>query len=293
MLGLLAWGVLQTWYLPVTATSDVGEPAALCRLPSPGFSFYGGLDRMTALQLNVAPFCPADVLSMQEFWQPSSPLQTLFSPATVPLDANPYTPPRPPSLAARFLEAGPAMAPPIPTPTRPPLRSLPRAEYFAQSTLPQGGLAMYYNAGVMQEVLANRLRMGHVGVCNECIGYVALLHAGDLNRKVWLQWSDGVVEGPFLVADAAAPQHVDLLIARRWVVDVDFRTAQRRGLVGPTWVVVLADPSQAMAPPLQGERPAHATRLPVITPAATPVAPSGPAALLGSGDADSLAAPSD
>jgi hypothetical protein len=146
----------------------------------------------------------------------------------------------------------------------------------------------------MQEVLANRINMGHVAVCQECVGYVALLRAGDLNRKVWLQWADGKIEGPYLVADAAAPHHIEQLLARNWVVDVDFRTAERRGIFSPTWVAVLADPAQAVpvpawALPLPAPTP---TPLPTFTPTSMPVAEatSASGALLMVGEA---APPSD
>lgn len=149
----------------------------------------------------------------------------------------------PPVLATTLLHDGPALSPSVPAPTALPRVSYPAVDLYTPSPLPLYGYAMYYNVGVMQEVLANRINMGHVVACPECIGYVALLRAGDLNRKVWLQWNDGVIEGPFLVVDAAAPQHVAHLLARNWVVDVDDRTAQRRGVFGPTWAAVLADPA--------------------------------------------------
>lgn len=144
--------------------------------------------------------------------------------------------------------------------------------YNEASLLPLAGLAMYYNPEVMQEVVLNRLAMGDVSVCNECIGQVALLRVGDLNRRVWLQWEDGKIEGPFLVADVAAPQHVAYLLARNWVVDVDYRTALRKGMTAPVPVTVLAGPSTT-APQLaisgtpatmliSSDTPATATALP-------------------------------
>jgi hypothetical protein len=57
-----------------------------------------------------------------------------------------------------------------------------------------------------------------------------------------LQWADGTVEGPFLVVDVAAPQHIAQLLARNWVVDVDYPTAVRREIVNPVPVTVLAAP---------------------------------------------------
>jgi hypothetical protein len=115
--------------------------------------------------------------------------------------------------------------------------------YSDASPLPAQGRAMYYNPGVMAEVLAYRLNLGHVTPCPECIGYAALLRSGDINRKVWIQWPDGVVDGPYLVVDVAAKQHVGTLLARNWVVDVDHETAARRGMNQPLAVTVLAGPA--------------------------------------------------
>ena len=99
---------------------------------------------------------------------------------------------------------------------------------------------MYYNPGIMQTVLSFRLEVGHVALCQECVGYVALMRREDINRRVWLEWEDGVVEGPFLVIDTAAKQHVASLISRNWVVDVDYETALRRGMNRPLPVTVWA-----------------------------------------------------
>ena len=110
------------------------------------------------------------------------------------------------------------------------------------SVLPVHGKAMYYNPGIMDQVLEYRLALGQVAPCHECVGYVALLRSGDLNRKVWIEWGQGDVEGPFLVIDVAATQHVPMLLARQWVVDVDYATALRRSMVGPVYVRVLDAP---------------------------------------------------
>jgi hypothetical protein len=145
------------------------------------------------------------------------------------------------------------------------------ATYRQQSSLPVSGYAMFYNPHVMPEVVSNRLAMGQISSCGECVGQVALLRAGDLNRRVWLQWADGTVEGPYLVVDVAAQQHVAQLLARNWVVDVDYRTAMRRGMAGPVWVTVWGSPppasqeQQAPFAPLYPTLPAQ-TPPPTITP---------------------------
>jgi hypothetical protein len=99
--------------------------------------------------------------------------------------------------------------------------------YAAATPLPVSGKAMYYNPGVMETVLENRLKFERVELCEECIGRVAMLRFGDVNRKVWLQFYGSHLEGPFHVIDAAATQHVGMLIDRDWILDVDYQTAQR------------------------------------------------------------------
>lgn len=112
----------------------------------------------------------------------------------------------------------------------------------AASVLPAIGKAMYYNPGIMDQVLSYRLALAQVSPCPECVGYAALLRGGDLNRKVWIQWAEGDVEGPFLVIDVAASQHVSSLLARQWVIDVDYATAIRRAMNAPRYVTVLDSP---------------------------------------------------
>jgi len=105
-------------------------------------------------------------------------------------------------------------------------------------SFPRSGRAMYYNPGIMAQVLSFRMQSNHVSTCPECVGYVALLNRSDLNRKVWIEWDDGDIEGPFLVIDCAAKQHVESLLSRNWVVDVDYATAMRRGMYNPLPVTV-------------------------------------------------------
>ncbi len=115
--------------------------------------------------------------------------------------------------------------------------------YWAASPLPISGLAMYYNPGVMERVLAFRREAGHVTECPGCIGYAAMLRAGDLDRRVWIKRPGHLEEGPFWVIDVAATKHVGYLLQRGWVVDVDYQTAQRWGMRGPIPVTVLDQPS--------------------------------------------------
>jgi hypothetical protein len=105
--------------------------------------------------------------------------------------------------------------------------------YSSQTPLPASGKAMYYNPGVMEKVVENRLKFKRIEICEECIGRVAMLRFGDVNRKVWLQFYGSHLEGPFHVTDTAATQHVGMLLARDWVLDVDYQTAQRWGMRMP------------------------------------------------------------
>lgn len=114
--------------------------------------------------------------------------------------------------------------------------------YYDTTPLPVSGLAMYYAPNVMENVAQYRLRVNNIEGCEECVGSVALLRAGDLDRKVWIQQEGGEVEGPFQVLDVAARHHIPSLLARNWVVDVDYDTAMRWGMRGPVPVTILDEP---------------------------------------------------
>ena len=114
--------------------------------------------------------------------------------------------------------------------------------YYDTTPLPVSGLAMYYAPNVMENVAQYRLRVNNIEGCEECVGSVALLRAGDLDRKVWIQQEGGEVEGPFQVLDVAARHHIPSLLARNWVVDVDYDTAMRWGMRGPVPVTILGEP---------------------------------------------------
>lgn len=118
--------------------------------------------------------------------------------------------------------------------------------YWERSALPQAGLATYYAAGLMESVQWRREVNGQIGGCAECVGAVALLRAGDIGRKVWLQPPGGEPVGPFLVVDCARRQDVMPLLARNWVVDISYELGQIWGMVRPLEnVTVLEDPAEA------------------------------------------------
>jgi hypothetical protein len=119
----------------------------------------------------------------------------------------------------------------------------PKQPYHTPSQLPVYGQSMYYNPGVMARVIRYRLRVGRVTPCPECIGCVAMLRAGDLNRRVWLKLTDGAVEGPFWVTDVAARHDIPRLMALGWAVDVDWETAQRWQFQMPKVTILEAPPA--------------------------------------------------
>lgn len=123
-----------------------------------------------------------------------------------------------------------------------------RPGYWEASILPVQGMAMYYNPGVFEQVLDFRFKNNHITPCDECIGHVALLRGGDINRRVWLQRENQRMEGPFWVVDAAAFKHIPTLLSRNWVIDVDHNTAMRWRMSGPIPITIYdADSPEAQA----------------------------------------------
>jgi hypothetical protein len=106
------------------------------------------------------------------------------------------------------------------------------------------GKATYYDRGVMEEVFANRLAMGHVKTCAECVGYAALPTPADLGKRIWVR-NERTEEwrGPLLAIDCAAPGDLAAMQAGGVVVEVDFATATAWKMAGPIPVeVVFAQP---------------------------------------------------
>jgi hypothetical protein len=118
--------------------------------------------------------------------------------------------------------------------------------YWEPSALPLTGLATYYAAGLMESVQWRRESSGQLSACPECVGAVALLRAGDIGRKVWLQPPGGEPVGPFLVVDCARRQDVIPLLARNWAVDISYELGQIWGMRRPLdGVIVLEDPADS------------------------------------------------
>lgn len=105
---------------------------------------------------------------------------------------------------------------------------------------PYLGRAMYYADGVMNDVLENRRGQFPESMVKDCEdgtdpkykGCVALLRSGDMGREIWMKRPGQRPEGPFLVIDVASKRDVSCLLYRSWVVDIDFGTAERWGMVG-------------------------------------------------------------
>jgi len=155
-----------------------------------------------------------------------------------------------------------------------------RPGYYEQTVFPVQGISTYYNPGIMEQVLEYRFKSKDITDCPECIGYIALVRAGDINRRVWMQMDDGTVEGPYLVADCAGRNHVARLLRIGWGVDVDWQTAQR-------WEMKMRNVTLLDAPPEewaqtiatigeQREALAAATATPAAVAQAAPAATTTP-----------------
>lgn len=97
-------------------------------------------------------------------------------------------------------------------------------------TLVVSGTATFYAPGVMDGVVAYRQSSGQIMECPDCLGYVALVDAEWIGKRVYLSLPWGIQEGPFLVADCARQQEREGLGRRGWAVDVDWGTWQRWGV---------------------------------------------------------------
>ncbi len=110
---------------------------------------------------------------------------------------------------------------------------------------PRVGVATHYAPGLAEQVYAYRLETGQVAPCPASVGYAALLEPEALGRRVWIELA-GQAIGPLLVVDMAQTDHRANLVARGWVVDLDYATAAAWGLAdgGPLRRVVVfaADP---------------------------------------------------
>ncbi len=89
------------------------------------------------------------------------------------------------------------------------------------------GKAAFYGPRVMEGTVTYRgLNL------NNYVGGVALMTCDDLRKSVWLQRPGLKWEGPFLVVDCARRNDLyGIIIYREEVVEVDFKTALRWGMI--------------------------------------------------------------
>ena len=102
---------------------------------------------------------------------------------------------------------------------------------LAAAAIIASGIATRYAPGVMDEVVENRARWGHLDGGQQVAGYVALLDCDRLGELVWLQAPDGRIVGPVTVADCAAAQHRDARIAQGFAVDLSWELALLLGVI--------------------------------------------------------------
>jgi hypothetical protein len=91
------------------------------------------------------------------------------------------------------------------------------------------GAAVFYGPGMME----GTARWRGMDLSNY-LGGVALMSPADIGQTVWLKRPGEAWEGPYLVVDCAARQDMwPVIMARGEVVEVDFDTATRWGMVTP------------------------------------------------------------
>ncbi len=93
------------------------------------------------------------------------------------------------------------------------------------------GKAVWYAPGIM-EATARYRGMSFDGF----VGGVSLMSPADIGETVWLKRPGYGWEGPFLVVDCAARQDFWVVVSEiKEVVEVDFETAKRWGMVEGDW----------------------------------------------------------
>lgn len=95
------------------------------------------------------------------------------------------------------------------------------------ATLIASGLATSYAPDVMDEVVSNRVRWGHIEEGG--VGYVALLDCDRIGDLVLLEHGDVVI--PVMVADCAAQHDRARLVKRGFAVDLSWELAERLDVV--------------------------------------------------------------
>jgi hypothetical protein len=93
------------------------------------------------------------------------------------------------------------------------------------------GSVTYYNDGVFDAVVANRLRWGHIEPCPDCVGVIAVLDCARLGERAYLRVPDRAdLIGPLLIVDCAARQDYARLQRRGLIAEVDAPLARELGM---------------------------------------------------------------
>lgn len=93
------------------------------------------------------------------------------------------------------------------------------------------GEATRYNPGVMAQVVENRIRWGQLDLDVPHLGYVALADREYIGERVWIEWPDGRLTGPYLVADCGARHDLPTLAEKGFAVDLSWALAVQFGVV--------------------------------------------------------------
>ena len=93
------------------------------------------------------------------------------------------------------------------------------------------GKATRYNANVMEQVVANRIKWGHIDPTVYHDGYVAVADCRFIAGCVYLQLPDGRISGPHLVADCGAAHDQQHLIDIGFAVDLSYELAKTLGVI--------------------------------------------------------------
>ena len=100
------------------------------------------------------------------------------------------------------------------------------------------GQAAYYNPGVFEQVVAIRQAGWTANPLPKqlapIIGFVARRDCSEIGQLVWICHESEGCKGPYLVADCAnqLENHDKVMERKNIVVEVDFNTATRWGIIG-------------------------------------------------------------
>lgn len=114
------------------------------------------------------------------------------------------------------------------------------AAMVASLTLVDEGKATRYDPGVMDVVIANRLKWKQITPeqVEQAAGFIAL--QGDhVGEWAWLRWPDGRLLGPYLVVDVGAARDQAHLDEIHFAVDLSAELAEELGVVNPVWGVAV------------------------------------------------------